>query len=43
MIKKITIVTPYFAPAWSYGGPPRVLYTLARELVRNRININDEK
>ena len=40
MIKKITIVTPYFAPAWSYGGPPRVLYTLARELVRNKIKIN---
>lgn len=40
MIKRITIVTPYFAPAWSYGGPPKVLYTIARELVRNRINVN---
>jgi glycosyltransferase involved in cell wall biosynthesis len=31
---KIVVVTPYFAPAWSYGGPPRVLFTLCKELVR---------
>ena len=27
-------VTPYFPPAWAYGGPPRVIYELSRELVR---------
>ncbi len=31
---KIMHVTPYFAPAWAYGGPPRVVYELSRELVR---------
>ncbi len=39
MIKNITIVTQYFAPAWSYGGPPRVLFTLARQLINQGINI----
>lgn len=34
MVKNIVFVTPYFAPAWSYGGPPKVLHTLASELVR---------
>jgi len=34
MIKKITIISSYFAPAWSYGGPPKVLFTLAKELVK---------
>ncbi|MEM4270770.1 MAG: hypothetical protein QXO70_01595, partial [Candidatus Pacearchaeota archaeon] len=33
-VKNIIFVTPYFAPAWSYGGPPKVLYILARELRR---------
>lgn len=32
--KHIVIVTPYYAPAWAYGGPPRVLSTLAEELVK---------
>jgi len=27
-------VTPYFPPAWAYGGPPRAVYELCRELVR---------
>ena len=27
-------VTPYFAPAWAYGGPPRVVFELSRELVK---------
>lgn len=27
---KILFVTPYFAPAWSYGGPVKVVYDLAR-------------
>lgn len=35
MLQNITIVTSYFAPAWCYGGPPRVLYTLAKELAKN--------
>ena len=30
----IAFVIPYFYPAWQYGGPPRVAYELARELVR---------
>src|SRR5206468_4130729 len=25
-------VTPYFAPAWAYGGPPRVMYDYATGL-----------
>lgn len=32
---KIVIVTPYFAPAWTYGGPPKVLFILARTLLRH--------
>lgn len=40
MIKNITFVTSYFAPAWSYGGPPRVLYILAKELVKQRKTVN---
>jgi glycosyltransferase involved in cell wall biosynthesis len=27
-------ITPYFYPAWSYGGIPRVVYELSRALVR---------
>jgi glycosyltransferase involved in cell wall biosynthesis len=30
---RITYVIPYFAPAWAYGGPPRLAYDLARQLV----------
>ncbi|HEY5538865.1 MAG TPA: glycosyltransferase [Thermoplasmata archaeon] len=30
---KILQVTPYFPPAWAYGGPPRVIFELSRELV----------
>jgi glycosyltransferase involved in cell wall biosynthesis len=29
---KVAIVTPYFYPAWDYGGPPRSTYTLATTL-----------
>ncbi len=29
---RILQVTPYYAPAWAYGGPPRVVYELSREL-----------
>ena len=27
-------MTPYFAPAWAYGGPPRVMYDFAVGLAR---------
>lgn len=27
-------VVPYFAPAWGYGGPPRIVLDASRELVR---------
>lgn len=30
---RILQVTPYFAPAWAYGGPPRVMYDYAVGLV----------
>lgn len=29
---QILQVTPYFAPAWAYGGPPRVMYDYAAGL-----------
>lgn len=29
---KILLVTPYFAPAWSFGGPVKVVYDLSNEL-----------
>ncbi len=31
---KILQVVPYFYPAWAYGGIPRVVYELSRELVK---------
>jgi len=31
---RILHVTPYFAPAWAYGGPPRSIYELCLELLR---------
>lgn len=31
---KILQVVPYFYPAWPYGGVPRVVYELSRELVK---------
>jgi glycosyltransferase involved in cell wall biosynthesis len=31
---KIMQVIPYFYPAWSYGGPPRSVYGLCKELVK---------
>jgi glycosyltransferase involved in cell wall biosynthesis len=30
---RITYVIPFFAPAWGYGGPPRVAFDMARHLV----------
>ena len=32
MTKRLVFITQYFAPAWSYGGPPVVFYRLTREL-----------
>ena len=29
---RVLVVTPYFAPAYEYGGPPRVLYEVFRRL-----------
>lgn len=31
----IVIVTPYYAPAWGYGGPPKVLSVLAANFVKS--------
>ncbi len=31
---RLTYVIPYFAPAWGYGGPPRLTFDLARQLAR---------
>jgi len=46
----ILIVTPYFAPAWAYGGPPRILYQMAKFLTDSghsvtvfTTNVLDEK
>lgn len=39
MVRNITFVTQYFAPAWAYGGPPKVLYTLAKQLVNLGKNV----
>lgn len=33
-------VLPYYAPAWGYGGPPRIMYELAIELIRRGHNVN---
>jgi glycosyltransferase involved in cell wall biosynthesis len=29
---RVTYLIPYFAPAWAYGGPPRLAYDMARHL-----------
>lgn len=31
---RILFVTPYFVPAWSFGGPVKVVYELSKELIR---------
>jgi len=33
---KIAQVIPFFAPAWSYGGPVKVCFDLSRELISHR-------
>lgn len=44
----ILIISPYYAPAWAYGGPPRILHELSRYLLEkgHRVtvfttNVND--
>jgi glycosyltransferase involved in cell wall biosynthesis len=36
---KILHIVPYFYPAWSYGGTPKVVFELCREMVRKGHNI----
>lgn len=31
---KLVIVIPYYEPAWAYGGPPRLLSNIARQLAK---------
>lgn len=31
---KLLIVIPYYEPAWAYGGPPRLVSIIARELAK---------
>lgn len=31
---KVLFAVAYYEPAWAYGGPPRMVFDLARELVR---------
>ncbi len=31
---KILHVVPYFAPAWSYGGPPRAVFEIAKRQIK---------
>jgi len=36
---KILYVVPYFVPAWSYGGPVKVVYDFAKELIGQGHNV----
>lgn len=36
---RILILTDFFAPSWAFGGPPKTLYEIARELVRRRHSV----
>jgi len=36
---KILILTEFFAPAWAFGGPPRALFGIARELVKRQHSV----
>lgn len=36
---KIAQVIPFFAPAWSYGGPVRVCFDISRELVKKKHSV----
>lgn len=39
MEKNILILTENFAPAWGFGGPPKALFDVARELVRKNYSV----
>ena len=36
---RILILTEFFAPSWAFGGPPKTLFEIARELVRRRHSV----
>lgn len=36
---RVVHVTPYFAPAFSYGGPPRSILGLSKALVRAKVDV----
>lgn len=36
---KILILTENFAPAWAFGGPPKTLFEIARELVKRQHSV----
>ena len=36
---RILIITENFAPCWAFGGPPKVLFDAARELVRRQHSV----
>lgn len=37
---KLLVVIPYYEPAWAYGGPPRLVSTIARQLAqRHQITV----
>lgn len=37
--KKILIVTPFFYPAWHYGGPPRVMFDLCNAFAKEGYDV----
>ncbi len=39
MVMRVVHVTPYFAPAFCYGGPPRSVLALCRELERQGVDV----
>lgn len=36
---KILILTEFFAPSWAFGGPPKTLFEIARELVKRQHSV----
>jgi glycosyltransferase involved in cell wall biosynthesis len=36
---RILIIAENFAPAWAFGGPPKVLFEIARELVKRQHSV----
>lgn len=39
-MKKVLFVSPYFAPAWGYGGPPLINYYYAKYLVKHGFEVH---